>query len=131
MYALKPQFEYARPDKTGRFHLKRLITKGTKQGTYTGCKHGATSDSGTLESLLLGLLQGFTWDIVLFDENNVPPLPQDFLDMGGKPSTRPKSRKRTGAVFESSPPKKPRTEGPVWTLSCWGRWNACFKEDFC
>ena len=36
----------------------------------------------------------YLWDIVLFDADNVPPLPQDFLDKGGKPSVQPKTGKR-------------------------------------
>ena len=48
MYAMKKQYEYARHDETGHSHFTRVVKKGAKKGTKTGCKHRACNNNGTL-----------------------------------------------------------------------------------
>ena len=55
------------------------------------------------------------WDLVIFTAD-VPPLPQDFIDMGGKPSVQPKSTKRKEAPTETPPSKKPRVVASEWLI---------------
>ena len=64
MYAKKPQFEYAVHDATGRSHFRRVVQKGAKAGTETGCKHGACYDAGILP--LLVVLNGHLPEILFF-----------------------------------------------------------------
>ena len=110
MYAMKKQYEYARHDETGHSHFSRVVQKGVNKGTKVGCKYGACEDARNSPIPPFNTSKWWYREILCYSMNPAsPPLPQDFLARGGKPSVHPKRKK---PPTETPSAKRPRVVAP-------------------